>query len=197
MAAMTFEHLEEPEIVITRADTTETLTLVSGALAKMAYAYDYGHHGDAALEHQRWTLVTYGAIAALDDPGDFYRHRGDEPARAKVLGDRVALAMRHSQWEITQHDIERPLALSSTQGVPRREFATLATLAGLVLEAAELLRGEVHSDAFPVHCLTHATDDGAEGGDDRRWAGILAARLDRPDLLEAETTQLMRLLGAH
>ena len=83
MDAITFEHLAEPEIVMTRGgptETTEPLMLASGALAKIAHAYDYGHNGEAAQEHERWTMVTYGVVAALEDPAEFYRHEGDDPA---------------------------------------------------------------------------------------------------------------------
>ena len=101
MTEMTFEFIEDPEIVIVRAPTqttTQQLMLVSVAMSKIAHAYDYGHTGETAQTRERWALLTYGAIAALDEPAEYYRHAGEDPERAAVLGARVRLAMRHSKW---------------------------------------------------------------------------------------------------
>ena len=70
---LTFEYLPEPEIVIARAPEgtpLQTLTLASVALSKLAHAFDYGHKGERAQIPERWALVTYGVVAALEDPAD-------------------------------------------------------------------------------------------------------------------------------
>ena len=191
---MVFEYIEDPGIVITRAQaqtTTERLTLASFALGKMAHAYDYGHNGEAAQARDRWALLTVGAIAALEDPAESYRQAGEDPARAAVLGGRISLAMRHSRWGVREDELGQAMAIATTQGVPGSEFPTLTTLAMLAIEAAESLEGEVSAETLPVQCLTAQTGDGTEEGEGRRWAGLLAARLDRPDLLEIETKQVM------
>ena len=122
---MVFEYIEDPGIVITRAQaqtTTERLTLASFALGKMAHAYDYGHNGEAAQARDRWALLTVGAIAALEYPAEYYRQAGEDPARAAVLGGRISLAMRHSRWGVREDELGQAMAIATTQGVPRSEF---------------------------------------------------------------------------
>ena len=200
MTEMRFEYIEDPGIVITRAQaqsTTEQLTLASVALGKIAHAYDYGHNGEAAQARKRWALLTFGAIAVLEDPAEYYRRAGEDPARAAVLGARISLAMGHSRWGVAEDELGHAIAFVTTQGVPATEFEMLATLAMLAIEAAEGLQGEVSAETLPVKCLTAGIGDGTEEGEDRRWAGLLAARLDRPDLLELETKHVMlTTLGA-
>ena len=200
MTEMTFEYIEDPGIVITRAKaqtTTEQLTLTSIALGKIAHAYDYGHNGEAAQRRERWALLTVGAIAALEDPAAYYRRAGADPARAAVLGGRVRLAMRHSRWGVPEDELGHAMAIATTQGVPGTEFEMLMTFAMLVSEAAEGLKGEVSAETLPVQCLTAETVGGSEEGGPRRWAGLLATRLDRPDLVEVETKHVMlTTLGA-
>ena len=97
---MMFEFIAEPGIIVARAQattTTELLELVSVALGKLAHAYDYGHNGEVAQARERWALITSGAVAALEDPAEYYRRTGETPERAAVLGERVRLAMRHSK----------------------------------------------------------------------------------------------------
>ena len=81
------------------------------------------------------------------------------------------------------------MAITTTQGVPGKEFPTLMTLAMLAFEAAEDLQGKGRADTLPVKCLT--AESGTEEGEQRRWAGLLATRLDRPDLLALETKHVM------
>ena len=194
MTEMALEFIEDHAIVITRARaqvTAERLMLVAVAMSKVSHAYDYGHNGEEAQARERWALLTYGAVAALDDPAEYYRRAGKDPERAAVLGARVSLAMRHSKWGVPEDELGNAMAISTTQGVPAKEFPTLMTLAMLAIEAAEDLRGEVSAETLPVKCLTAQTVDGTEEGEPRRWAGLLAARLDRPDLLELETKHVM------
>ena len=200
MTEMVFEFIEDPEIVITRArseTTTEQLMLTSIALGKIAHAYDYGRNAEAAQTRDRWALLTVGAIAALKDLAQFYRRTGEDPERAAVLGARIALAMRNSRRGVHEDELHDPMAITSTQGVPGTEFSTLITLAMLTVEAAEALKETTSAEKFPVQRLTEETGDASRAEQGPRWAGILAARLDRPDLLEAETQHVMRTtLGA-
>ena len=194
MTEMVFEFIEDPGIVITRGQaqtTTEQLTLASIALSKIAHAYDYGHNAEAAQARDRWALLTVGAIAAAEDPAEIFRRSGDDPARAALLGARISLAMRNSRRGVHEGELRDPMAITSTQGVPGTEFSTLITLAMLAIEAAEALQGDVSPETLPVQCLTAETVGGTEEGERRRWAGLLAARLDRPDLLELETKHVM------
>ena len=69
------------------------------------------------------------------------------------------------------------------------------TLAMLATDAAESLAGEVSAQTMLARCLT--LEIAGKAGEPRRWAGLLATRLDRPDLLELETRHVMlTALGA-
>ena len=200
MTEMRFEYIEDPGMVITRAQartTTEQLTLASVSLSKIAHAYDYGHNAEAAQARKRWVLQTFGAIAALEDPAEHYRRAGEDPARAAVLGARIRLAMGHSRWGVPDDELGHAIAFTTTQGVPATQVGMLTTLAMLAIEASEGLKGEVSAERLSVKCLTAEIGDGAEEGEGRRWAGLLATRLDRPDFLELETKYVMlTTLGA-
>ena len=137
------------------------------------------YNGEAAQAHEGWVLLIYGVIAASNDPAEYYLRQGEVPARAQVLGERIALAMRHSRWGIQEDELGHAMTIASTQGVPGTEFPTVTTLATLVIEATEALRGEVSAERLPVQCLTEDTGDGAEEGE------------QRPDLLELETKHVM------
>ena len=202
MTEMMFEYILDPGIVITREraqTTTERLALVSVALGKIAHAYDYGHNGEIAQARERWALMTSGAVAALEDPAQYYRRTGETPERAAVLGERVRLAMRHSKWGVRENEHGNAIAITSTQGVPEGEIETLTTLAVLAVKAAEALQGEVSGETLTLKHLTAVTRE--ESGR-RRWTGLLATRLDRPELLELETkhvlvTMLAALIDGH
>ena len=194
MSRILFEYIEDPGIVIVRAGSEtdmERLALASVALSKAAHAYDYGHAGEVAQHRDRWAVLTVGAVAALEDPAVYYRAEGSEPARAALLGERIRLAMGQSQWGVAEDELDEPIAIVSTQGVPAKEVGVLTALSLLVVEAADGLEGAVTAEKMPVLTLTRETGDGAEDGEGRRWAGLFATRLDRPDLLEVETKHVL------
>ena len=194
MTQILFEHIEDPGIVIVRAgaqNMMDQLTLAAVALSKTAHAYDYGHNGETAQGRDRWAVLTAGAVAALEDPAAYYRAEGEEPTRAALLGERISLAMRQSSLGVSEDELDHAIAIVSTQGVPAQEFAMLTALALLVVEAADALEGVVRADKMPVPTLTREAGGGTGRGSRRRWAGLLAARLDRPDLLELETKHVL------
>ena len=200
---MMFEFIAEPGIIVANAQattTTERLKLISVALGKLAHAYDYGHNGEVAQARERWALITSGAVAALEDPAQYYRRTGETPERAAILGERVRLAMQHSKWGVREDEHGNAIAITSTQGVHESEYETLTTLAVLAVRAAEALKGEVSAETLSVKRMTAVT--GNEESGRRRWTGLLATRLDRPELLEAETkhvllTMLAALINEH
>ena len=194
MSRILFEYIEDPGIVIVRAGSEidmDRLALASITLGKTAHAYDYGHNGEVAQHRDRWAVLTVGAVAALEDPAVYYRAEGSEPARAALLGERIRLAMGQSQWGVAEDELDDPIAIVSTQGVSAKEVGVLTALSLLVVEAADGLEGEVTADKMPVLTLTRETGDGTEDGEGRRWAGLFATRLDRPDLLEVETKHVL------
>ena len=84
--------------------------------------------------------------------------------------------------------------------MPESEFETLTTLAVLAVKAAEELKGELRAETLSVKRLTAVI--GNEESGHRRWTGLLATRLDRPELLELETkhvlvTMLAALIDGH
>ena len=191
---LVFEHIWEEHTAIVRTTAHrawERLPLAAIALSKLGDAFDWGHHAARARTQAPWVVLTFGAVAAHPDPAACFREEGSEPARAAVLGERVARAMRRSRWGVGDDELALPIAFVSVQGVPVAEARTLATLAVLALDAAESLRGAVSDGEMVVSCLTKDTVEAGEAYRGRRWAGLLAARLDRPDLLEIETRHLL------
>ena len=159
------------------------------ALGNTAYAYRWAHHGDRGPAP--WAVITHGAVAALPDPAAHYRRRGATPEQAALLGERIARSMCRSRWGVPEHERAHPIAIVGAPGVPAVEVPMLATLATLALEAALHLAGEVVPGKLPVTCLVRAVEDPGEARRAKRWAGLLATRLDHPCFLEAEIRALL------
>ena len=131
------------------------------------------------MTRKRWAVLTCGAIAALDDPSEFYRHAGEDPERAAVLGARIALAMRKSNRGVHEDELHDPMAITSTQGVPGTEFSTLITLAMLTADAAEALKGTTNAENSP--CSASPKRSETRPGQDKARAGQGSSRRDSTD----------------
>ena len=194
MTELKFEFVREVHTVIVRSTAHrawERLPLAAVAVSELADAFDWGHHAERARRQPPWVVMTCGAVAAHADPAACFHEAGSEPARAAVLGERVARAMRRSRWGVGDEERARPIGFVGVWGVPAAEARMLATLAVLAVDAAESLRGAVSDGELVVSSLTKDTVEPDEAYRGRRWAGLLAARLDRPDLLELETRHLL------
>ena len=99
------------------------------------------------------------------------------------LNDDACTAERAARRGVSAQELHCPFAFVAMPGVPGAEAPTLTALSVLALQAADKLRGAVPAHTMPVACDTLSTDD----ADDLPCAGLLAARLDRPDALELAT----------
>ena len=182
-----FEHLDAPQVLVVRPDPRvpiDRLQLLCVALSKAAHAHAHGH-GDPAGGAERWIIFTTGEVAAMDDATSWYQAQGEPPARAELLARRVRETMAASRHPVRAEDAGRGLVLVSVQGVPGAQAPALTALATLALEVADRLGGEVLADSFPLPVVVREVDGGGA------WMGVLAARLDRPDLLEIEIRHIL------
>ena len=174
MTDITFEHVEEAHTLIARGPAALApgrLGLLAAAVARLAHAYDFGHHGDH-VSHRRFAYETIGVLAAAPDP---------ETVHGARRGARIARALRGSRVGVPPDALACPIAFASTAGVPARQLGDLCAFARLCLDVADGLAGLVIPGDFDCLCLTTACDDAPpDPVPAPRFAGVLATRLDHP-----------------
>ena len=186
-----FEHvdIDTDGVIVARAGSptaTAPLALVAEAISETAHAWRFGQE-QPVDDDAYWVVLVPGAVAAMPDPGAFFRDRDCTVERAAVLGGRVRSAMRRSRHGVAEHEHARPFAFVSTCGVPGAEAPMLAALSMCTVGAAADLAGAVPADTLHVTAVTFPT----AGTPGAPHAGLLATRLDRPECLELETRHLL------
>ena len=181
-------------LLFTDADASYIDTAVAAAaIAKAAHALDFALRGEPAHRIVRWMHVTRAAVLRAPDLEAALGAEGHTPPVARKLTRRIApLAARARIRPDTPDD--RWVGIAGADGVPAHERPVLLALAHLAVEAARGLAVGEQSEALHVHTvLTPVHDAPPRSGAPRRWAGLLATRLDGAALLERERLDVLAL----
>ena len=175
------------------ADASYIDTAVAAAIARAAHALDWALRGEPAHRITRWMHVTRAAVLRAPDVEAALGAEGHSRAVARKLTRRIApLAARARLRPGTPDD--RWVGIGCADGVPSHERPVLLALAHLAVEAARGLAVGEESEALHVHTvLTPVHDAPPRSGEPRRWAGLLATRLDGAGLLERERLDVLAL----
>ena len=167
--------------------------VAAAAIAKAAHALDFALHGEPAQHVTRWMHVTRAAVLRAPDLEAALLDEGHTPPVARKLARRIApLAAQVRLHPDTPDD--RWVGIAGADGVPGDERPVLGALAHLAVEAARGLAVHEESEALHVHTILAPVDDAPErSGKPRRWAGMLATRLDGAGLLERERLDVLAL----
>ena len=180
MSARTRDDPSDPGAVLLAGPDMSHLDteLASAAVTAAARAMDRALHGPEARPPWRWRLVA--SAAALRDPGParLLEARGLHRCAARTLARRIAPLIDAAP--LATLDPRRPVGLADARGVPESERTVLVNLGPLAVEAARGLRTPAPVPGLDVAALVEPDDDPGAGP----WAGMLAARLDHPDLPE-------------
>ena len=148
--------------------------LATAAVAAAARAMCHALHGPAARPPWRWRLVTPAAALHAPGPARLLEALGLHRCAARALARHISPHIAAAGLDTL--DPRQPVGLADARGVPAPERTVLAMLGPLAVEAALALRTPRAVTGLDVVALVEPDDDPGEGP----WAGMLAARIDRP-----------------
>ena len=166
-------------VLITRAGASyEALHLAATAAAGAADAMELARRGPGAVSRGHWTLVADAETLLDPDLGRALADTGLDPALARAMAQRLASLI--AAGALDGLDPDAPVGVADARGVPPGEHRILRGLGLLALDAADVLGAPPSHGGGAVAVLLDAPEPGHPGP----WAGLLAARLDLPEVPE-------------
>ena len=179
-------------ILFTDAHASYVDTVVAAAaMEQAAHALDWARRGDAAHHAARWLHVTRASVLAAPDLEAALAAEGHRPEVARKLARRIAPLAARGPLDPDTHD-DPWVGIAGAVGVPERERPVLLALAELALAGARALAVPDAQERLVIAPLvTSVTAPGAGDAGDGPGAGILAAPLGVPGVLEREVLDVL------